>query len=639
MSILEGFLRGDYMPHGHCYLWQPGILWTHVISDVLIAASYFSIPIALLLFIRKRQDIRFKSTFVLFSLFILFCGITHIFGIITIWKGVYGFHGIMKALTALVSVTTAIYLFKVIPIALKIPSPAQYVSVNEQLDVETQRRLALEHKSAEDAIFKYMADSIPVALAVLDERQKVRQVNSSFEQLFKRKSSELLNKRLENIIGVNLDALVQNGSRIDAEDYETGDSQVLHIRLQNGAYVKAEVSLVKKNFQNTPFTLVSFKDLSDIDFAEREIERTEQRFDRAISATSDGIWEYQIDDDVMWSSPILVKMFDQYLQTELKLSDWITPIHVDHRGMIRAAIEDAILKGKPLFIEYQGETESGTFEWFLLRGRIVESKNSGKRYLSGSIVNIQQRKSAEIELRENSYLLSESNKALERFAYVASHDLQEPLRKITAFSDRLLARLADSFDEESRFELSRIHSAAIRLRGMIKDLLSLAKVQQQKLKKSKVKLSQMVDTVREHLSLRIEETGADIQLMSDEILFVDVSLFTQVLQNLIQNSIRYAHPERTAVIKIDIDRIQSKDEQKGLLQQFKISVSDNGVGFEQDYCEMIFEPFKQLSGDKEKGSGIGLSLCKQIVRVHGGSINAISTLGEGSRFEIIINQR
>ena len=110
------------MPHGHCYAWQPDILWTNVLSDLIIAASYFSIPLALVMIVRKRDDVEFKGIFYLFSAFILFCGITHLFSIVTIWNGNYGTQGILKAITALVSLATAITLFLNLDHIIHIPS-------------------------------------------------------------------------------------------------------------------------------------------------------------------------------------------------------------------------------------------------------------------------------------------------------------------------------------------------------------------------------------------------------------------------------------------------------------------------------------------------------------------------------------
>ncbi|MGP1281557.1 MAG: ATP-binding protein [Parasphingopyxis sp.] len=130
----------EYTPHGYCILWQPELVWTHVISDALIAISYFSIPIAILYFIHRRPDIRFGWIATLFAAFILACGATHVMGIWTLWNGDYGIQALMKAFTALVSVATAIALWPLVPKALAVPSAAQLQSANQELSALVAER-------------------------------------------------------------------------------------------------------------------------------------------------------------------------------------------------------------------------------------------------------------------------------------------------------------------------------------------------------------------------------------------------------------------------------------------------------------------------------------------------------------------
>lgn len=124
-GIWEHLVSGDFMPHGHCYLWLPEILWMHVSADALIAIAYYSIPISMLAFVRKRRDVDFKMVPLLFSAFIFLCGTTHIISIINVWHGYYGAQGIVKFVTAIFSIFTAIMVWKLLPAALAIPSNKQ----------------------------------------------------------------------------------------------------------------------------------------------------------------------------------------------------------------------------------------------------------------------------------------------------------------------------------------------------------------------------------------------------------------------------------------------------------------------------------------------------------------------------------
>jgi signal transduction histidine kinase len=156
MDWLAAFLEAGrkFAPHGYCLLWQPELIWTHVISDALIAAAYFSIPLALITFIRKRRDLEFSWIFWLFATFIIACGLTHVMAIWTLWNADYGAEALVKAVTAVASVGTAIVLWPLIPRLLSIPSPLQLREQNAQLETTLQQLTheMAERKRAEDAL-------------------------------------------------------------------------------------------------------------------------------------------------------------------------------------------------------------------------------------------------------------------------------------------------------------------------------------------------------------------------------------------------------------------------------------------------------------------------------------------------------
>jgi PAS domain S-box-containing protein len=145
MVFLDNFFfTNQFIPHGHCYLWKPGLVWLHVISDSLIALAYYSIPVMLVYFVRRRKDIPFGWIFLMFSAFIVACGTTHVMDVLTLWHPTYWLSGFIKAITAFVSVTTAIKLFPLIPLALALPSPTQLEAANSQLAAEIAERKRTE---------------------------------------------------------------------------------------------------------------------------------------------------------------------------------------------------------------------------------------------------------------------------------------------------------------------------------------------------------------------------------------------------------------------------------------------------------------------------------------------------------------
>jgi hypothetical protein len=138
------FGPGDFMPHGYCYLWNPGLVWLNVISDSLIALSYFSIPFALLWLVRKRRDLPFGFVFVLFGVFILTCGSTHVLEVWNLWHSEYWLVGILKAITAVASIGTAVVVARLLPQAVEVPSISKWRTANAALESEIQERRELE---------------------------------------------------------------------------------------------------------------------------------------------------------------------------------------------------------------------------------------------------------------------------------------------------------------------------------------------------------------------------------------------------------------------------------------------------------------------------------------------------------------
>jgi signal transduction histidine kinase len=145
-DFLRHLLSTDFMPHGTCFLWQRSVLWLHAISDGTIAAAYYSIPLALIVFVRRRQDLAFRWMFYLFVTFIFACATTHLLGVVTLWIPVYRLDGVVKALTAAVSIGTAIFLWPMVPRALALPSPAQMATANRDLRAQIGERERAEEQ-------------------------------------------------------------------------------------------------------------------------------------------------------------------------------------------------------------------------------------------------------------------------------------------------------------------------------------------------------------------------------------------------------------------------------------------------------------------------------------------------------------
>lgn len=233
--------------------------------------------------------------------------------------------------------------------------------------------------------------------------------------------------------------------------------------------------------------------------------------------------------------------------------------------------------------------------------------------------------------------LEQSNRELESFAFVASHDLQEPLRKIRAFGDRLETNYAEQLDERGADFINRMKNAAERMSNLISDLLAYSRISTRGNSFVDCSLTTTIDEVIDDLQIAIEECNADITYDNMPIISADKSQMNQLFLNLISNAIKFRKPDNTAP-KIKITYLETAIYNNILNKNeawHVINVSDNGIGFEQAYEDKIFTPFQRLhSRTQYKGTGIGLAVCRRIVERHGGVISAKSELNVGTCFTL-----
>ncbi|MCB9800136.1 MAG: PAS domain-containing protein [Candidatus Omnitrophica bacterium] len=237
------------------------------------------------------------------------------------------------------------------------------------------------------------------------------------------------------------------------------------------------------------------------------------------------------------------------------------------------------------------------------------------------------RHKTERELQNRTLELERSNKELEQFAYAASHDLQEPLRKINAFSDLLIAKCQNQLSFEASDYLKRMKDASCRMSRLIKDLLDLARVDMKPSLFNAVSLNEQMELILPDFELQIKEKQARIECGNLPEVKADPVQVRQLLHNLISNALKYSSKE----LPPDI-RIRAKSLQHGMIE---LSVEDNGIGFDEQNKERIFKPFQRLhSREDYPGTGIGLSICKKIVERYGGQMSVSSCPGKGSVFRV-----
>lgn len=318
---------------------------------------------------------------------------------------------------------------------------------------------------------------------------------------------------------------------------------------------------------------------------------------------------------------------------------------------------------KPLFVEeVEGVIELGSFDEFSpeklhfihqstekisLAIHTFKSRKRLEELLSTTQDQAKQLQKGEIELRYGNRLLEEktkrleqSNKELEEFAHITSHDLQEPLRKIQVYCDRLLSSCADANSDGHKY-LERVKNSATRMRTLINDLLTFSRVTRGERRFKPVNLEHLTLETISELEVPIQETNALVDVTKLLTIDCDPIQMRQLIQNLLSNALKFHKKGAQPEIKVSGNLLSEKEKKNSGINHtqefYQLSISDNGIGFDERYLDRIFAVFQRLHGrGKFEGTGIGLSLCRKIVNYHGGKITAKSSPGNGSTFFVML---
>ena len=298
-----------------------------------------------------------------------------------------------------------------------------------------------------------------------------------------------------------------------------------------------------------------------------------------------------------------------------------------HQGLwaaVRAALEEAG--------QWEGElthlTRSGDEIVAASRQMLVRDEEGKPRSILMIDRDITARKQAERKLRDHAARLESLNAELQEFAFVASHDLQEPLRKIQAFGERIRSRYAGAIDDAGKDYLSRMEKAAARMQSLLAALLDYSRVTTTGRQWEPADLNDVVRGVVEDLELAIQRCGGRVEIKNLPIIEADAVQMRQLFQNLISNGLKYCREGEEPSVRV------SGRKDGGHVE---IDVEDNGIGFDERYLDRIFKPFQRLHNHAAyKGTGMGLAICRKIIERHGGSITARSVPGKGSTFIVTL---
>ncbi len=483
-----------FTPLGLCFKWNSVLLLMLIVGNLLTAVSFFTIPVAVLSYLRKTQFPVTHWIFYLFTSACLACGVSHAIRVCTVFNPVFGLSAVFDVLSGGAFLATSIMLWPLIPKLLALPQPAQMEKAYDELKAEMIRRESAEYRnrqlasiveSSNDAIISFLLDGTVLSW------------NRGAQELFGYSVESTMGKTMRQLIGPDMDTVIQV--------------------LREG----------------------------------RKLDMIEVPY-----AAKDGKTVY--------------------------LSLCVSPI------------KDA-----------NGEVASGAA---IFRDMTLI-------------------KQAEQELVKTSEQLSLSNKELEDFAWVAAHDLKEPVRTMATYSKLLEQEYAGQLDDQAKQFLGFIHGSSIMAMARIDDVLKFSNVRREKFEANAVDLNGVATSVIQDLQLAIKESGVKISIPEQLPVVKGRSEYLSLLmQNILSNAMKYRG-------KVDpiIDITAERDGNMCL-----IAVRDNGIGFDMVHAEKIFQMFQRLHADEYPGTGLGLAMCKKIVELHGGRIWAQSQPGEGTTFYFTI---
>ncbi|MBB6611850.1 PAS domain S-box protein [Pontibacter sp. Tf4] len=506
---------------------------------------------------------------------------------------------------------------------------------------EKQNNYSTDSQSRLRAIIDTAIDGI----ITIDNRGLVETMNPAAARIF--------GYEPEEVIGHNIKMLMPEPDKslhdVYIDNYHrTGVGQIIGIgrevlgKKKDGTIFPFLLSISEVRLQDKQIFTGIVHDITELKKTETALRESENKFNSIIQTAVDGIITIDTHGLMEMVNPAAQKLFG-YSESEL-LGRNISMLMPEpdsslHDGYMERYHQTGIPHIIGIGREVSGLRKDGTtFPFFL---SISEVQLADRKVYTGFVHDISQQKVHEERLRRYAAELERSNRELQDFAYVSSHDLQEPLRKIQAFGDRLKTKEYDKLSVQGKDYVDRMLNAAMRMQNLINDLLDFSRVTSKSKAFVKVDLDHILSEVLSDLEVTIEQTGARIVRSPLPVIEAEPTQMRQLFQNLISNAIKFRKEGVTPVVSISARAVQRQAHMTSTPgdELVEISIEDNGIGFDEKYLDRIFNIFQRLEGQKYEGSGIGLAVCRKIAVRHGGDITAKSKAGEGTRFIITLAKK
>jgi PAS domain S-box-containing protein len=499
-------------------------------------------------------------------------------------------------------------------------------------------QLAQLHLDEIENIYK----AISVGLCVLDRESRFIRVNDKLAQMNGVAAGDHIGKTVKEIVPHLEDQL----NKIISKIVQTGQPQLgievsasepcnpantryfsedwLPLRDGSGKIIAFNVAIVETTEQKQAQENILRKQ-KQLGEAKRALERSQRNLSMALENGKIGMWELDLVTGFFTVDDRMVQMFD--MQTHVhSMEDLDVFVHESDVQYVKDALQNTLILEDENEIVFRTNPRSGSIRYISSRAIVGRDRKGKPVRITGVCFDITRfARETETNLIRLNEELQRSNKDLEQFAHIASHDLQEPLRMIASFTQLLQLKYADKLDSNANEYINYAVAGSKRMYELLNGLLAFSRVNSKGVGFTLVDMNNIFDVVLDNLKLLIEETGAQISASHLPAIVADKSQMTQILQNLLENALKFTRCKPVILLDYtDMDNYHS------------FSVMDNGIGIEQQYYSKIFKIFQRLNVTGYSGTGIGLPVCKRIVERHGGRIWVESKPGEGSVFTFTI---
>ena len=490
-------------------------------------------------------------------------------------------------------------------------------------EIKSQKRLA-----EIEAIY----NSAPIGLCVLDRNLRFVRINDRMAKINGFPPEEHIGKTLQEIVP----DLAEQGEIVAKEVFET-KKKVMGREFNGITPAKPGVLRtwieqwypVKGSSNQIIGINVAVLEITDIKRADKALKKSEEKLRLAIEGADAVMWFWNLEKDVFEWTDRYINIFGTNPDPEMSYDDFLKSVHPEDREKVKNATQRVMQYGEDFKVELRTIWPDRSIHWVYSLGRLFYDFQGKPKEMIGIAIDITPSKLAEQELQETLKQLKRSNAELEQFAYVASHDLQEPLRMITSFLQLLQRRYENQIDSDANEFIQFAVDGAARMQELVNDLLTYSRIGRKTGKFEYVNTEDILKQITFDSRLLIEENNAHINYDSLPLVWADYTQMVQVFQNLISNSIKYNEQENPT--------INISAEKK--INDWVFKVEDNGIGIDPKHRVHVFKIFQRLHGrDEYDGTGIGLAIVKRIVEQHGGMIWYESKPGEGSIFYFSIPQ-